>query len=116
MYDAVDYGKKGVDFTVAMPRFKLKGKPDDLTRKVADLVSRKRQTRLRLLSFYQFKADTWVESVTAAGPFLHFQVNTFTLNRQVLSQIDGLTNKTTSGEPEYGRNESGRGKKLVIGE
>ena len=44
MYDAVDYGKKGVDFTVAMPRFKLKGKPDDLTRKVADLVSRMRES------------------------------------------------------------------------
>jgi hypothetical protein len=39
VYDAVDYGKQGADFTVAMPQFKLKGKPDDLTREVTDVVS-----------------------------------------------------------------------------
>ncbi|KAF8524149.1 arginyl-tRNA synthetase [Hysterangium stoloniferum] len=98
VYDGVDYGKKGVDFTVALPRFKLKGKPDELTKKVTE----------------SFKPDAWVESVEAAGPFLHFQVNGLTLSRHVLNQIDRLTNKSPSGQPEYGRNESGKGKKLVI--
>ncbi|KAG2038475.1 hypothetical protein BDR03DRAFT_1009921 [Suillus americanus] len=33
-YTGVDYRKKGVDFTVALPRFRLPGKPDDLAQKV----------------------------------------------------------------------------------
>ncbi|KAG2339468.1 hypothetical protein BDR05DRAFT_1038665 [Suillus weaverae] len=33
-YTGVDYGKKGIDFTVALPRFKLLGKPDELAKKV----------------------------------------------------------------------------------
>ncbi|KIJ45253.1 hypothetical protein M422DRAFT_251433 [Sphaerobolus stellatus SS14] len=98
VYEGVDYGKKGADFTVAVPRFKLKGKPDELTKKFAEA----------------FKPDTWVANVEATGPFLHFHVNTQTLTRQVLNQIDRLSNRTTSGEPEYGRNESGKGKKVVI--
>lgn len=38
VYDGVDYGKKGADFTVALPRFKLKGKPDELTKKFTEVV------------------------------------------------------------------------------
>lgn len=33
-YSGVDYGKKGVDFTVALPRFRLPGKVDELAGKV----------------------------------------------------------------------------------
>lgn len=33
-YTGVDYGKKGVDFTVALPRFRLPGKVDELAKKV----------------------------------------------------------------------------------
>lgn len=32
-YSGVDYGKKGADFTIALPRFKL-GKPEDVAAKV----------------------------------------------------------------------------------
>jgi arginyl-tRNA synthetase len=35
----VDYGKKGVDFTVALPRFRLPGKVDELAAKVIGKVS-----------------------------------------------------------------------------
>lgn len=35
-YSGVDYGKKGVDFTVALPRFRLPGKPDELAKKVLE--------------------------------------------------------------------------------
>jgi arginyl-tRNA synthetase len=38
-YSGVDYGKKGVDFTVALPRFRLPGKVDDLANKVVNKVS-----------------------------------------------------------------------------
>ena len=39
VYNGVDYGKKGEDFTVAVPRFRLPGKPDDLGKKVVENVS-----------------------------------------------------------------------------
>ena len=35
----VDYGKKGEDFTVALPRFRLPGKVTDLASKVIERVS-----------------------------------------------------------------------------
>jgi arginyl-tRNA synthetase len=37
-YQGVDYGKKGEDFTVAIPRFRMKGKVDDLAKQVLDSV------------------------------------------------------------------------------
>jgi hypothetical protein len=40
-YSGVDYGKKGVDFTVALPRFRLPGKIDELANKVISKVSLK---------------------------------------------------------------------------
>lgn len=39
VYTGVDYGKKGEDFTVALPRFRLPGKVDELAKKVLDKVS-----------------------------------------------------------------------------
>ena len=39
VYNGVDYGKKGEDFTIAIPRFRLPGKPDDLGKKVVESVS-----------------------------------------------------------------------------
>ena len=39
-YSGVDYGKKGVDFTVALPRFRLPGKIDELANKVISTVSK----------------------------------------------------------------------------
>jgi arginyl-tRNA synthetase len=38
-YTGVDFGKKGVDFTVALPRFRLPGKSDELAAKVIDKVN-----------------------------------------------------------------------------
>lgn len=38
-YEGVDYGKKGVDFTVALPRFRLGGKVDEHAKKVVEAVS-----------------------------------------------------------------------------
>jgi arginyl-tRNA synthetase len=36
--EGVDFGKKEADFTVALPRFKLGGKPDEWGKKLADEV------------------------------------------------------------------------------
>lgn len=38
-YSGVEYGKKGVDFTVALPRFKLSGNMDELAARVIGQVS-----------------------------------------------------------------------------
>lgn len=38
VYPGVQYGKKGVDFTVALPRFRLPGKVDDLANKIIQKV------------------------------------------------------------------------------
>lgn len=43
-YEGVDFGRKGVDFTVALPRFRLGGKPEELAKKVAANVSSGTQT------------------------------------------------------------------------
>jgi hypothetical protein len=37
-YEGVDYGKKGEDFTVALPRFRLPGKVDALAKQLLDSV------------------------------------------------------------------------------
>ena len=38
-YSGVDYGKKSVDFTVALPRFRLPGKPNELAQMVVEKVN-----------------------------------------------------------------------------
>lgn len=38
VYQGVDYGKKGVDFTIALPRFRLPAKVDVLAKTVIDQV------------------------------------------------------------------------------
>ena len=40
VYTGVDYGKKGVDFTIALPRFRLPGKVEEHAKKVLEKVSR----------------------------------------------------------------------------
>ncbi|KAF8920649.1 hypothetical protein CPB85DRAFT_1548518 [Mucidula mucida] len=97
-YSGVDYGKKGVDFTIALPRFRLPGKVDEIASKVIE----------------QFEADEYVASVIHDKAFLHFQLNTTTMIRNVLDQIHTLTHNTASGKSEYGTNTSGQGKKIII--
>ena len=65
----------------------------------------KSQTRCSFNFIPQFKADEYVASVTHDKAFLHFQLNTSTLIRSILENIDPAT---------YGTNDSGKGKKLVI--
>ncbi|KAF8438585.1 hypothetical protein L210DRAFT_3450366 [Boletus edulis BED1] len=97
-YSGVDYGKKGVDFTVALPRFRLPGKPDELAKRVLE----------------DFQPDDFVASITHDRQFVHFQLNSTSLIRQVLDQIHTLTYDSPSGKPSYGTNTTGAGRKLVI--
>src|SRR5258706_7227728 len=98
-YDGVDYSKKDSDFTVAIPRFKVGGKRTDLTEKFK----------------IEWTPDEWVDSLTVNGPFLLFKCRTDTLTKVVLEQVDRLTRNTASGKPEYGSNDAGKGKKVIIG-
>ncbi|KAF8696470.1 hypothetical protein AX14_001571 [Amanita brunnescens Koide BX004] len=97
-YTGVDYGKKGADFTVALPRFRLPGNVDELAQRVVS----------------QFQPDELVAFVTRDKGFLQFQANTQNMIRAVLTQINCQTRGTASGQPEYGSNESGKGKRVAI--
>ena len=55
-YSGIDLGKKGVDFTVAVPRFGLKSKPQDLTLKIQSQV---RRLTLSLWSSANHKIGVW---------------------------------------------------------
>ncbi|KAF8878990.1 hypothetical protein CPB84DRAFT_1852228 [Gymnopilus junonius] len=97
-FAGVDYGKKGEDFTVALPRFRLPGKVAEIAATVLE----------------GFQPDEWIESIVIDRSFLHFRVNTTNMIFQVLNQVDALTHLTPSGQPEYGSNDSGKGKRVVI--
>jgi arginyl-tRNA synthetase len=49
-YSGVDFGKKGADFTVALPRFRLPGKTDDLAAKIIGKVSHDKVHRESMIS------------------------------------------------------------------
>lgn len=64
--------------------------------------------------YFQFEPDEWIESIVHDKAFLHFRLNTQNMIREVLGQVHTLTHASLSGEPEYGSNTSGNGKKVVI--
>ncbi|KAG5716419.1 Arginyl-tRNA synthetase, cytoplasmic [Termitomyces sp. T112] len=97
--DGIDFGKKGCDLTIAVPRFRLKEKPATLVQK---LVS-------------EFQADDYVESVDGDGIFVHYRCHTTNLIRSSLDTIFKLSQPTeTHPHGSYGTNESGKGRKVVI--
>ncbi|KAF8609153.1 arginyl-tRNA synthetase [Ceratobasidium sp. AG-I] len=98
VYPGVLYGVKGVDFTLAMARFRLGGKPDEWAKKVAEA----------------FQADEYIESATQLNGFVNFRLRTNTLTSKVLTQVDALTNNTPDNVPQYGSNSSGKGKRIIL--
>ena len=99
IFDGVDILKKEGDFSVAMPRFRLPGaKPDALAATVAS----------------SFQPDEYIETVKAVGPFLYFNARLSAFTRIVLRTIDRETFRTPDGVPQYGTNESGKGKSVLI--
>jgi arginyl-tRNA synthetase len=110
----VDYGKKGQDFTVTLPRFGLPEKVMQLAAKVIEGVSPlfvPPHFLFKFQSLTQFQPDEWIESIMFETPFLNFRLNTTNMISQVFNQVDTLSHSTPSGEPEYGSNVSGKGKK-----
>ncbi|OAV94648.1 arginyl-tRNA synthetase [Puccinia triticina 1-1 BBBD Race 1] len=92
IWAGVESGKKeGGDLTIAVPRFRIKGAdPKQLATKIQD----------------QFKTNEWIQSVNAEGSFVKFQMNSKTLCRTVLHQINQLTHLSQTGGG-YGTNSSG---------
>ncbi|TFK22903.1 arginyl-tRNA synthetase [Coprinopsis marcescibilis] len=100
-YNGVDYGKKGEDFTVALPRFRLPGKPDQIAQKVIE----------------KFTPDEYLESVVLDKAFLHFRLNSSNMIRAVLTQVHELTHvlpKSSTDPGIYGSNSLGEGKRVII--
>ncbi|PWN90441.1 arginyl-tRNA synthetase [Acaromyces ingoldii] len=109
-FEGVQVSNKEGDFSVAIPRFRLKsGKPPELAEKVAKA----------------FQPSPWIESVQAKGAFLHYIVPTSTLSNLVLSTIQAMTPPPPSDSADkkksvaeqtsaYGTNRSGAGKKAIV--
>ncbi|KAJ3966564.1 arginyl-tRNA synthetase [Lentinula raphanica] len=98
-YEGVDYGKKGIDFTVAIPRFRLKEKPAALADKVIS----------------EFSPNSHLQSATRDGIFVHYVCHTQNLIQTALKQIYTLSKPTQSyPHGSYGCNNSGAGKQVII--
>ncbi|KAJ7668125.1 arginyl-tRNA synthetase [Mycena rosella] len=95
-YSGVDLGKKGVDFTVAIPRFR-KGNPQELAQRFLE------------------HPDPFIYLATADGVFVHFMIHHIILMRSVLDQVFRMA-MPSEHYPHgfYGTNKSGAGKKVVI--
>ena len=124
VYQGVDYGKKGVDFTIALPRFRLPGKVDALAKDGHRSGMYNPRTRIYAASAYtlsldassdsslfgvdhvQFHADDYAQSVvTHDKAFLHFMLPP---SPAVLTHVHELTYDASLGSSEYGSNTSGK--------
>ncbi|KAJ6523382.1 hypothetical protein B0H10DRAFT_2172137 [Mycena sp. CBHHK59/15] len=85
-FAGVDYGKKGEDFMVALPRFRVPGKVAEIAATIIE----------------GFQPDEWIESIIFDRSFLRFRVNTTNMICKVLNQL------------KYSSNNSGKGKKVII--
>ncbi|GAA5883893.1 hypothetical protein JCM3774_003909 [Rhodotorula dairenensis] len=129
-YEGIESGKTGKnvsgDFTVAVPRFRLKAKPNDIAEQIVQ----------------KFTPTPYLASVKAHGAFVYINVQTAALYKLVLSQINhqtyltpdeshsvldsfsNLSLKDAADEPPkglsllkkngYGTNKSGDGKKIIV--
>ncbi|KAJ7716571.1 tRNA synthetases class I (R)-domain-containing protein, partial [Mycena maculata] len=94
-FSGVDLGKKGVDFTVAIPRFRLKGKVPDLLEKILS----------------KFTPNVYLERCEGASAFVHFFIRSATLSKIVLAHIH---ESSTSVRKPFGTNQQGTGKNVVM--
>ncbi|KAJ6532922.1 arginyl-tRNA synthetase [Mycena vulgaris] len=100
-YAGVDLGKKGVDFTVAIPRFRLKEAPKDIAQRVG--------------KYFLDHPDSVIERATADGVFLHFMIRDTALLRSVLDQVFMMAKPGEQHQHGlYGTNKSGIGKRPNI--
>ncbi|BGP37638.1 arginyl-tRNA synthetase [Rhodotorula kratochvilovae] len=130
-FEGIESGKTGKqaigDFVVALPRFRLKGKPNDLAEQLVK----------------EFKPTPYLAEMGAAGAFVYFNLATEALFSLVLSQINTQTYLTPDEDhsalshfanlslsdagadklPEglslakkngYGTNKTGKGKSVIV--
>ncbi|KDN37527.1 arginyl-tRNA synthetase, partial [Tilletiaria anomala UBC 951] len=89
------------DFNVALPRYRLGGKPDDWAKKVTE----------------KAQVNGYIESITQQGGFVHYKVRTSTLAKLTLSYISSMTaeyEKSKSPTAPYGSNLSAQGKTAIV--
>ncbi|KAJ9478444.1 Arginine--tRNA ligase, cytoplasmic [Pseudozyma hubeiensis] len=101
---AVGTGKIG-DYTVAVPRFKLPGKPQEISEKAAAA----------------FQPNQFLSKVEAKGPFLHYFLNNKTLIKLTLQTVHVMTHgygaprdEDGNTQPSYGTNRDGEGKNIIV--
>ncbi|PWZ00796.1 arginyl-tRNA synthetase [Testicularia cyperi] len=101
---AVGTGKIG-DFTVAVPRFKLPGKPAEHIEKAVAA----------------FQPNEFLEKVEGKAPFLHYFLNSKTLIKLTLQTVHVMTHgvgapRNDQGQPmpSYGTNRDGEGKNIIV--
>lgn len=108
-FEGVDIGKKQADLHVAMPRFRLGGKPDQWAEKVVA----------------HFKPSPYLTECTSVGGFVSFTMHPDNFAFHVLRQIRLVSPHANNGESikpldekahtkGYGSNSSGKGKKMII--
>ncbi|PWN38102.1 arginyl-tRNA synthetase [Meira miltonrushii] len=101
-FEAVQTTAKDGDLVVALPRFKLKAKPDELAKKVLE----------------QFKPNAYMESLAHKGVFLNYMLPTTTLTQLTLATIDALSRSAPDAngirKMSYGTNKSGEGKRMIV--
>ncbi|KAF8156189.1 hypothetical protein K438DRAFT_1986948 [Mycena galopus ATCC 62051] len=109
-----DLGKKDVDFTVAIPRFKLNENPRELAERVQNYM---RARSYQLIDEYPVPDDRnpYIERTIVDGVFIHFLIRDQLLLRSVLDQVFPMS-KSERKHPHgmYGMNATGQGKKVVI--
>lgn len=103
-FAAVGTGKIG-DYTVAVPRFKLPGKPAEISEKAVAA----------------FKPNVFLSKVEAKGPFLHYFLNDKTLIKLTLQTVHVMTHgygaprdEDGNTQPSYGTNRDGEGKNIIV--
>lgn len=101
-FEAVQTTAKDGDLVVALPRFKLKAKPDELAKRVLD----------------QFQPNAYIESLSHKGVFLNYILPTTTLTQLTLATIDALSTSAPDAngiqKMSYGTNKSGEGKRMIV--
>ncbi|PWN25828.1 hypothetical protein BDZ90DRAFT_64206 [Jaminaea rosea] len=110
-FEAVSTASKVADFSVAFPRFKLPGKPNDVAEK----------------AYRDFQPSAYIAEASHQGAFVHYKVNHETMAKLTLATITELSSRGEdkgdapsaskskgSIKSAYGHNESGKGQRMII--
>ncbi len=101
-YEGVSQTTKGdSDFNVALPRYRLGGKPDEWAKKVAE----------------GFQQNSYVGHVEQQGGFAHYYINYTTFARLTMGTIAHMSEnyaKTESPTDQYGSHKTFEGKSALV--